>query len=172
MKIVAFEIIERCNLYCDFCVRNASRQLRGLVTAERFTSRVRRVCADFPELELIALTGGEPFLHPEMSTLVHDAAARVPQVTITTNATVTSRTLVEQLARCKQLSLIISLDGPDPITHDGIRGSEGAYGRLVDFTALCRDSGLQFSVNVTVNEHNARRVYETACKAGELGADP
>jgi len=170
IRTIAFEILEKCNLYCDFCVRSASYKLEAMLTEEQFQERVNRVAATFPNLELVALTGGEPFLHPKIVDFVKIAKQCTRYMSITTNATMHKLPELKALADLKYCHLIISLDGPDASIHDFVRGKAGAFDGLVKFTQYCREFGLPFLMNMTVNEKNYQRVYETAQVAQSLGS--
>jgi radical SAM protein with 4Fe4S-binding SPASM domain len=168
VRVAAFEIIETCNLHCAFCVRNASSRLRGVLDFDRFRARVRSVAGSSP-LELVALTGGEPFLHPQLTSLARVAARFAPGVSITTNGTRTDPAQLDDLAHLRAVHLIVSIDGPAPI-HDRIRGLRGAFTQAVRFVEHCRRRGLAVLVNMTVNEVNHRFVHRTARIARDLGA--
>ncbi len=170
ISIVAFEILEKCNLYCDFCVRSASYKLEGMLTLEQFEGRLKRVKEAFGPLHLVALTGGEPFLHPNIYEFVKAAKSISQFVSITTNATVHKIPVIQALAELNFCHLIISLDGPDAVTHDFVRGKAGAFDGLVKFTQYCNEAGLKFLINMTVNEKNYEKIYQTAKLASELGA--
>lgn len=170
MNTVAFEIIEQCNLHCDFCVRNASSGLRGQVEVERFRTRARTVAETFGELELIALTGGEPFLHPDLTALLREAGRVARQVSITTNGTRWSPETLDEIARTENIHLIVSIDGPHATSHDAIRGRAGAFKKTVSFIDECRQRDIAVLVNMTVSRANAMHVYDTIGLAARIGA--
>lgn len=170
VTIVAFEIIEQCNFYCDFCVRNAHSKLTSKVSEVAFQKRLDSIIHSFPSLSHIALTGGEPFLHPKLVDMARHATNSRRSVSITTNASIRNRTTLSELSALKSVHLIVSLDGPNPRLHDEIRGFPGAFARVQEFTAACREESLPFSVNVTVNEHNVSGVLDTICAAASFGA--
>lgn len=169
ISTVAFEIIEKCNLTCDFCVRNAHRKLTGSLDLERFARRLSKVRAAFGNLSLIALTGGEPFIHPELGGLIEKAMTAAAAVCITTNGTVLREEVLAAIAAAKRCHLIFSLDGPAEI-HDKLRGMRGAFDKLARFTLAARARGIPLLANITVTDRNVAYVRETACIAAEQGA--
>ncbi len=118
----------------------------------------RRACEEFAGLggREVLLTGGEPFLVPELPELV-DAAARWVPVTILTNAMVFARgarrRTLEGLDR-ERVTLQVSLDSGTPELHDRHRG-RGSFDRARAGIALARDLGFRTTVAATVAEDDA-----------------
>jgi radical SAM protein with 4Fe4S-binding SPASM domain len=170
IRAIAFEVIEKCNLFCSFCVRSADRKLRGAVPPDRFARRIKTVVEEFPELYHIAITGGEPFLHPKLLQLVSIAHQTGKRVSITTNGTIRGEQALRIFKTLKRIHLIISIDGSTADIHDTVRGQQGAFDRTVDFAHQCHRVGLPFLVNMTVGPSNYEHVYSLIELANSLGA--
>ena len=86
-----------CNLACDYCVVASSpRARRRELSGERMRGLVDEAVREgFAE---IYLTGGEPFVHPEIFSLIEYAADRLPTVVLTNAMLFTGRRRAE-LAR-------------------------------------------------------------------------
>lgn len=95
----------------------------------------------------LLITGGEPFLHPQLDEVVGRTSAMVP-VTLLTNAMVFGkgrrREMLESFDR-DRVTLQISLDSAGPGLHDRQRGA-GSHARALDGIRLARD--LDFRVRV------------------------
>jgi hypothetical protein len=149
-----------CNLACAYCCaesspRTASRRLPvGLVRAA-----VSEFVADGGEEVLI--TGGEPFLHPELGEIVDAVIARVA-VTILTNGMVylrgNRRRMLEALDR-DLVTLQISLDSATPDRHDRSRGP-GSFARAREGIQLARALGFRVRIAATID----------GADAGDVGA--
>jgi len=170
IKIVAFEILERCNLFCDFCVRSAHHKLTGTLSVRQFSDRVARLKEDFPELKHIALTGGEPFIHKSIVEMARIARLAASSVSITTNGTILNKDLMKEFFRLNGVHFIISIDAAKPEIHDEIRGMDGTFDRLTEFAQYCRSNNQTFLVNMTVSEKNVGEIYDTVRYAKKLGA--
>ncbi len=170
LETLAFEIIEQCNFSCAFCVRNAQHRAADRVALAPFRQRLSTALAAFPETRLLALTGGEPFLHPELLEISRAALATGRHLSITSNGSVVQEAVLQELARSERGSVIVSLDGPSAEIHDTIRGFPGALARLDTFLQTCRDHQLPYGINITVAEENAASVEETLYLAARLGA--
>ncbi len=170
LQTVAFEITELCNLFCDYCLRNANGLSHEYVTVDKFHGRLRNITRQFPDLNLVALTGGEPFLHPDIVSLAELARGYARSVCITTNATTWDSSNLFNLAQIGNLQLILSLDGHRANIHDRIRGANGAFDRLLQFVSCLQTHDIPFLFNMTVNELNVHCIHNTVSLAADLGA--
>jgi pyruvate-formate lyase-activating enzyme len=138
-----------CNLSCDYCcVRSSPHAPRRELGLER----VRRLVHEALEAGVgeIYLTGGEPFLLPDLAEIVDACVAALP-TTILTNGTL-FRGARLALLRCLPragLTLQISLDSADPALHDRHRG-EGTWRRAVEGIRVARAEGFRVRVGATL----------------------
>jgi uncharacterized Fe-S cluster-containing radical SAM superfamily protein len=144
-----------CNLACDYCCARSSPRAQ----ARRLPVDVaRRACEEFAGLggSEILITGGEPFLDPDLVDLVAAAVRWVP-VTILTNAMVlvrgSRRRMLEALDR-ELVTMQVSLDSGTPELHDRHRGA-GSFERARTGIALLRELGFSVRVAATVDEADA-----------------
>ena len=138
-----------CNLACDYCcVRSSPRAPRRAVGIDR----VRRLASEAPGAgvsELI-LTGGEPFLLPDLDELVAVCTAALP-TTLLTNAMLfrgPRRDMLRAMDR-NRLTLQISLDSPTPELHDHHRGPR-SWERAVAGIGIALDEGFRVRVAATL----------------------
>lgn len=91
------------------------------------------------------VTGGEPFMHPELPRML-EAILRYGPATVLTNGTlftdrVLTRLAAAETASAYSLELRVSIDGPTPETNDPIRGA-GTFERAMDGIRRLLDHGL------------------------------
>jgi MoaA/NifB/PqqE/SkfB family radical SAM enzyme len=155
-----------CNLECAHCL-NASGPgepwLRALDA-----SVVRRAIAEADTLGVkeIYFTGGEPFLHRELLSLL-GGSLQVAPTTVLTNGTIMTPAIADELARLARaarysLEIRVSLDDVDPALNDRVRG-EGAWARAVRTIRLLHDRGLLPIVTVTdvlASDHAGQATYD------------
>lgn len=117
-----------CNLHCDYCcVRSSPKAPRR----ELGLARVQRIAREAAELGVgeIFVTGGEPFLLPDLGDILAACCASAPTTVLTNGMLLAGRRL--QMLRSlpsDRLTLQISLDSPTPDRHDRHRG-EGSWVR-------------------------------------------
>jgi Radical SAM superfamily len=118
----------------------------------------RRACEELAGLggREILITGGEPFLDPDLAELV-DVAARWAPVAILTNAMVLSRGSRRRMLDAldpARVTMQVSLDSGTPALHDRHRG-HGSFSRAREGIALLRELGFRVKVAATVDEADA-----------------
>jgi hypothetical protein len=147
-----------CNLACDYCCAESSpraaRRRLGVDVAAR-------ACEEFAGLggREVLLTGGEPFLVPELPELI-GAATRWTPVTVLTNAMLLQRgSRRRMLARLDpgRVSMQVSLDSGTPALHDRHRGA-GSFDQARAGIALLRELGFRVRVTATVDAADAREL--------------
>ena len=145
-----------CNIACRHCFVSCGPTATQLPMMS--VEEVQRALDQGAEAGMrhVYFTGGEPFLHPEIRTLV-DRALEVAALTVVTNGILldaeTVAWLAEAFARAtSSLDLRVSLDGATAERNDAVRG-RGTFGRIV--AALERLGRAGLSPVVTVVEHEA-----------------
>ncbi|MCK6504483.1 glycosyltransferase [Myxococcota bacterium] len=116
----------------------------------------------------LVITGGEPFLHPDLFVAVAQAKARGLSVNVTTNGT----RLHKRWAECRDSgvdSLSFSVDGLEQ-THDRLRGQRGAWRKtMAALDTVVADGRIAASVYFTATSDNVRElvaVYEAVRARG------
>jgi pyruvate-formate lyase-activating enzyme len=138
-----------CNLQCSYCcVRSSPRAHRRALGL----ARVQRIATEAAELGIkeIFVTGGEPFLLPEIGDILRACAAAAPTTVLTNGMLLSGRRLETlRLLPRDRLVLQISLDSPTPVRHDGNRGV-GTWGRAWKGIACARSEGFRVRLAATV----------------------
>lgn len=147
-----------CNLACDYCCAESSPQAAArLLPVDTARAAVAEFAADGGTEVLV--TGGEPFLHPELGALLGAVLEHRP-VTVLTNGMVfgrgARRRTLEALDR-DRVTLQISLDSASRELHDRHRGA-GAYARAREGIGLARSLGFRVRVAATVDAADAEEV--------------
>lgn len=145
-----------CNLACTYCCAESSPK----AAARRFDPALAvEVFEEFTAQggREVFLTGGEPFMHPELDALA--AAAAGLERTILTNGMIFAkgnrRRTLESLDR--DVVLQISLDSATPALHDRQRGA-GSWARALDGIALARSLGFRVRVAATLYDEDPQGV--------------
>ncbi|UGY91231.1 radical SAM protein [Streptomyces gobiensis] len=157
-----------CNLACDYCaVASSPRATPRTLPAETFRGLVDEgVAAGFTELYI---TGGEPFLHPDIVQLLDYASSQLPTV-VMTNALLLRGRRADGLGELadRKLTIQTSLDGATAATHDLHRGN-GSWTRTIEGIRHLIDLGLPPRVALTETPENTAEVPDVAALLTELG---
>ncbi len=168
---IAFHITDRCQLNCDHCLRDPG--LKALDLEVDLIADILDQAKDLYNISHVALTGGEPTLHPGFIEIIDAIVDRHMTWHVVTNAHDFQRTIASLDARPSRLDALtafnFSLDGATEEIHDGIR-EEGSFRNLMRAVTLCESRGIGFLLQMCVNARNIHQVDEMAILASHLGA--
>jgi pyruvate-formate lyase-activating enzyme len=162
-----------CNLACDYCcVRSsptANRRALALDVVRQLVAEA--VPAGVTELYL---TGGEPFVLPEIGELVEVCARALP-TTLLTNGMLFKGRRLETLRTMprENFALQISLDSAEPGSHDLHRG-RGSWRRACEGIETALGFGFRVRIATTLTPDVDELDQETAIRAlcDRLGIGP
>lgn len=155
-----------CNLACGHCSSGSGPGPLGALDA----ALMRKLFRELHELGCmqVHVSGGEPLLHPDLLPALDPAFALGLNVLLTTNGTLVTDALAEELARRPFRCLSVSLDGPDAASNDSVRGA-GAFDEAL--RGLKRLARLRpVGVTATLTPALAGRLAELAKLCEEAGA--
>lgn len=168
--VVAWEVTRACGYRCRHCRADARpRPLPGELDAgegARLVDELTRFRG-----AILVLTGGDPMLRADLEGLVERAAEGGLRVALTPSAT--ARVRLERLRALRRAGaerVAISLDGPDPATHDGTRGVRGSFRRTARIIEDAREAGYPVQVNSTLTRGSAGALDALAERVAGLGA--
>jgi AdoMet-dependent heme synthase len=152
--LVIWEATRACALACVHCRADAipRRDPRELSTDEG-RRLIDQICTfgDIPPL--FVLTGGDPMRRPDLPDLVRYAAGKDLIVALTPSGTAAAtRARLRELKDAGLSRIAVSLDGPDPETHDKFRGVRGSYA----WTMKIIDAALEFDLPLQINTTMSR----------------
>lgn len=151
LKKIHLNITENCNLQCKHCaVYKGEKQKDGLSTEQ-----IVRIIDEAEDLkvELLAITGGEPLLRQDCLKILSHAARKINTVLATNGSLVDEYTA--GFLTDLNITLQISLDGPNSGIHDFIRGP-GAFKRTLKVIHgfVNKGAGERMALCVTVSKNN------------------
>lgn len=157
-----------CNLACTYCLTSSSpTATRRALPPQAFQRLVdEAVAAGIDEL---LLTGGEPFLLPDIFEKLRDAAVRIPTTVLTNGMLLKGRRLaaLRELAALP-ITLQVSLDGHVPDIHDAYRGA-GSWAATVRAIVDVQAAGFSIAIGATETKANAPFTRELRAFAHQLG---
>src|ERR1035437_9085543 len=168
--LVIWEVTRACALACVHCRADAihRRDPRELTTEEGFRL-IDQVRAFGPRPPLFVLTGGDPMCRPDLADLVRYAAGTGLTVALTPSGTAAATPA--RLAALKDAGLsrvAVSLDGPDPETHDAFRRVRGSYTWTMRIIDSAIDLGLPLQINSTISRLTLPYLEAMAARVAEM----
>jgi SynChlorMet cassette radical SAM/SPASM protein ScmF len=120
-------------------------------------------------LSSVKLTGGEPFIHPDIIRILDFLHGENVHVNIETNGVYCPKRLVDTIAKGNMPFVSISLDGADANTHEWIRGVEGCFEQSLLGIRRLVEAGVVPQIIMTVmkkNKYQLKQVVEIAQSLG------
>jgi MoaA/NifB/PqqE/SkfB family radical SAM enzyme len=160
-----------CNLACAYCLTESAP---GVERRELSPEAMREAAAEGREVGFrgIGITGGEPFLRPDLPALAAELSRTLPTLVLT-NATLFEGARIERLdpLRGCDVALQISLDAATPLANDPMRGP-GNFERVVDAIPRLLERGIGVRVATTRYGQGDDELAAVARLVGELGVAP
>lgn len=167
---LSFPITKKCNFHCLYC------GMGGEATAS---------ANDFIPLELIKryvgygiskglkkfrITGGEPFLHPQISEILNFMASTGEYVLVNTNGSLIIKNQ-EWLSKLPStVKFAVSFDTLKPKTLELISKSH-SHKEIVDGIRFLQKTGNLLRLNMVINKYNYEEVYDIIHFCQELVCD-
>ena len=160
-----------CNLTCSYCLTESGP---GVPRRELSPEAMARAVAEAADLGFrgIGITGGEPFLRPDLPALAADLSGILP-VLVLTNATLFEGRRIDRLdpLRGRDVTLQISLDAATPVANDPMRGP-GNFERVIDAIPRLRERGIGVRVATTLYGQADEELRAVARLVADLGIPP
>ena len=165
--VLMLEPLFRCNLACAGC---GKIQYPDHVLDRRLTPEQCWKAADECGAPIVSIPGGEPLIHPEMSTIVKGLVERKKYVYLCTNAILMERKLHEYTPS-KFLTFSVHMDGLKA-EHDFAVCRDGVYDVAVKAIRAALKRGFRVTTNTTVfNDADPDRVRDFFDAMMDLGVE-
>jgi MoaA/NifB/PqqE/SkfB family radical SAM enzyme len=152
LRTLWFNTGSLCNLTCQNCYMESSPRNDRLayMTAAEIAQYLAEIAREHLPVEEIGFTGGEPFMNPELTSMLADCLSRGYRVLILTNATKPLWNKREALLALKErygnaLTVRVSVDHFEPARHELIRG-EGTWGPMLKGLKWLARNGFNLAV--------------------------
>jgi AdoMet-dependent heme synthase len=169
--VVAWNLTRRCNLECAHCYISAgpSETADGeLSTAECL--RIADEILDLNAAPLFILSGGEPLLRDDLTTIASHATRRGATVVVGTNGTLLTDDRIEGLKDAGVTGVAVSVDSLEPQHHDNFRHGRGAFYATAAAVERLRAHRLDFIIQTTIAKGNRAELRRLVDWSAEQGA--
>lgn len=146
---IQLDITNACNLRCIHCY-HPHHQNDGAISLDDWKSiltQYKILVSKMKFRPLVTICGGEPLVSPFLFPLLDFIKKEMPlsKISILSNGTLITEATVLKLKNYSDLRFQVSLDGPDAVRHDMIRG-RGNFEKAMIGIRLLQSHG--FEVNV------------------------
>ena len=166
--LIVWNFTNLCNFRCRHCYQTAGKPLPDELSLEEKLEVVAQL--DRAGVAAVALSGGEPTIHPHFLPVIKEISRRGMYPAVATNGWVFADK--EKLLEAKRAGLRyveVSVDSVNPRKHDEFRGVEGAWERAIKALQNAVELGISHALAMTVTKFNYEEVPEMIDLAEELG---
>ncbi|MEE9558781.1 MAG: radical SAM protein [Candidatus Brocadiales bacterium] len=169
--LCTFLITWRCELKCSMCSIPERED-----KAEMDTDQIKAVFDQLDQLDVVRITGGEPFVRDDLEEVVrHIIKVSDPSVMMINTNGIQTQKIVEFADELgsPRFHFRVSLDGVDS-HHDDIRGAKSfdkAYATLDGLVRLRERRGIALGVNLTITRGNIDQIEPLQEMCDGLGVD-
>ena len=150
--IIVWNCTRKCNLHCVHCYSSAGEQDPDEVLTTEQAKFFISDLADFG-VPVILFSGGEPLLRDDIFELAQFAKEQGLRTALSTNGTLISEKVANEIKNARFAEVGISLDGIGT-KNDRFRGKKGAYKAALQGIRNCVDLGLRVSLRMTLTNYN------------------
>jgi radical SAM protein with 4Fe4S-binding SPASM domain len=153
--VVAWNLTRRCNLECAHCYIAAGPHesaAEELDTAACLGIVDQLVAVN--AAPMLILSGGEPLLREDLTTIARYAADQGATVVVGTNGTLLDDARVASLRAAGVRGIAVSVDSLRPSYHDNFRHGRGSLEATQRALARLREQRLDFIIQTTVTKGN------------------
>lgn len=161
---VACEITAQCNAHCPHC--SGYTKSNHELTTDEWKRLIDHISC--MGVFTMTFTGGEPLLRTDLKELITYAADKGLHVILATNGFTLDEEKAEELFTAGVKTAMISIDGPDPETHDTFRGLPGSFDRAVQAVKLLSEREIGVVILTAVTNVNITKIPDIVTLANDI----
>jgi len=162
---IHFELTERCNLRCIHC-------LYPKVNFEELsTQEITGILLQLKEVGVfnLALSGGEIFIREDIHSILDFLLEQRFLLTLYTNGTLLTKSLIEKIAKLKPTNVEISVYGSTSEIHDRVTTVPGSFKKTINSFLMLNDSCVNVVFKGFLLRDNFHQRWEMIALANEIG---
>ncbi|MFX0104355.1 MAG: radical SAM protein [Candidatus Hodarchaeota archaeon] len=165
---VIWDVTYTCNLNCLHCLNNSGTPLKNELDTEQAIFLIDELAK--AKVFYLSISGGEPFLRPDIIALLEYLSTKKMRVDIATNGIFIKDELLDSLRDLPIFQIQVSIDGIGE-THDQFRGKKGAFKKSLENICKLRKEEIAVSISTTVTQKNLKQLNEIINLAYDLGCN-
>lgn len=169
--VVAWNLTKRCNLECAHCYISAGPEeaTAGELTTDECL-RIADEILDVNPAPMFILSGGEPLLREDLTTIATHASTRGATVVVGTNGTLLTDDKIVELKDAGVTGVAVSIESLDPSYHDRFRRGHGSLGSTLTAVESLAKNELDFVIQTTLTRGNRGELADLVRWSADRGA--
>jgi len=166
--LIVWNFTNMCNFRCKHCYQRADKPLPSELSLEEKLNLVDQL--DKAGVAAVAISGGEPTIHPHFYRIVKELASRGIYTSVATNGWTFAD--MENLKKAVNLGLKyveVSVDSANPKKHDEFRGVLGAWEHAVKALENAVELGISHGMAVVMDKETFQEIDDILDLAESIG---
>lgn len=160
LRYLFLELTDRCNLNCMHCGSKCTGNNSTYLEYSIIEKTLNRVADKYNASEImICITGGEPFLHPDIYKIIYLSRGLGFSVGITSNGTLIGSKQAKMIKKAGLNTITISIDGIGDV-HNSFRCSTHAFEKAIKGCRNLKDVGIEPQALTVVHKNNLFQLEE------------
>lgn len=156
-RLIFWELTKRCNLRCIHCrAESYDQEYSNELSLMQVKSVIDAVAHHYKPI--VVLTGGEPLYRNDLFEIASYAHTKQLPIALATNGTLIDAQTAVKIKESGFQRASISIDGPDPRTHDSFRGIPGSFEKALEGARHLNDARVPFQFNMTITKQNVNTI--------------
>jgi len=169
----SIELTARCNLNCSHCYINLPADNKDAIESELSRKELYYLLDQIVNEGCLWLliTGGEPFIRPDLIDIYTYAKKKGLLVSLFTNGTFVTPSVADHLAKYPPFVVEITLYGSTKETYERVTGVTGSYERCMRGIELLLERKIPLKLKTMVLTINRHEIQEIKSYSEGLGID-
>lgn len=164
-----FELLPVCNMSCRMCYVRMTREeqeaIKPLYSADDWLELAEKL--KDKGMVYLLLTGGEPFLYPEIRRLLEELQKMGLIISINSNGTLIDESVLVWLKENPPSRVNITLYGASDETYERLCGNPRGFSQVTKAIHLLKEAGITVKLNCSVTPYNVGDLEEIFAFATE-----
>jgi len=154
-------ITQQCNLECKYCQQSSSPHLKKTLKFKEIKPIIDYLSKNLSEPKILHITGGEPFIHPDVFKIISYSLEKGFTLIIQTNGTLLPRMSWSKLSVLadENVNLKVSLDGWDEESNSKFR-SKDSFKLIDEALTILNDIKNFVAVKAVLYPFNLQRITQ------------
>lgn len=164
-KSAIWDVTYLCNLSCPHCLTSSGHKRDELDTKEAM-----RLVDELSDAKLLylSLSGGEPFLRPDIVEIIKYSTEKNIRTDIASNGVLIKQDILKKLRDLPVFQIQLSIDGIGQ-SHDAFRGRRGAFDEILSNIDILKEEGISVSISTTATTLNIGEIESIIDLAAKKG---
>ncbi|WP_324736420.1 radical SAM protein [Thermococcus sp. SY098] len=166
--LIVWNFTNMCNLRCQHCYQRADKPLSSELSLKEKLNLVEQL--DKAGVAAVALSGGEPTIHPHFLRIVRELSNRGIHTSVATNGwTFANKEELKRAINAGIKYVEVSVDSANPERHDKFRGIPGSWEHAIKALENAVELGVSHGMATIMSKETFNEIDEILDLAESIG---